>query len=197
MRTISCLVVTSALTFCAGAANAELIDFEDLDASTGIWIPQGYHGFSWLGGGYNDGLTSWVNSANIPLCFNNPLCSQWPAYSGVNYAWSDGGVYLELSDGLFNIESLMISAFSTTVTFEGLLNGATVFTKSIDVNESSYKQAVLNFNGIDTLRFDSDVNYNLVIDDISFSRASVSTPGTLFLFGLSVAILGCSRLKSV
>lgn len=196
MPTMIRLVIIFVLSWSAGAANAELIDFEDLDASTGIWIPQGYHGFSWLGGGRDNGTTSWVNSANLPLYQNYPGYTAL-AHSGVNYAWSDGGVYLELSDGLFNLESLWVSTFSDNVTFEGLLAGDTIFTKSVRVNtnEKSYIQAVLNFSGIDTLRFDSDINYNVQVDDISFSRAPISS--TLALFALSIAILGLYRTRKM
>ena len=180
-----------------GSASAGLIDFEDLDASSGIWVPQGYYGFSWLGGGHNNGETSWVNSANTPLCINNPVCNPGVANSGENYAWSDGGVFLELSAGLFNIESLYVSArgnppSSATVTFEGLLDGDIIFTTAVAVDETSYTLANLNFNGIDTLRFDSDINYNLLVDDISFSH-NVALPATIPLLGIALAALGFNR----
>lgn len=173
-----------------GSANAGLIDFEDLDASSGTFVQDDYNGFTWAG---SSGGISWVNNAAAPI-------SGGVANSGVNFAWSNGGAALELSGDLFNIESLWISSlFGSTntpeVTFEGFRNGISIFSTSITANNTSWTQAVLNFNGIDQLKFDGDISSNLLVDDISFSVAQVPEPSAFALLGLGLAGLGFSRKK--
>jgi hypothetical protein len=171
------------------AANADLIDFEDLSAADGSYIPQGYKGFAWLG---DSDEFSWVNNAAEPLADlggRDDYC-----YAGDNCAWSNGGAGLELSDGLFAINSLWIYSRATdnTIDFSGLFGGAETFSLSVDVLADTWTQVFLGFSGIDTLNFDSTIEANLMVDNIT----TVPEPGTLALLGIGLFGMAASRIRN-
>lgn len=198
IKTIAASVLLPVMVVWSAGASAKLIDFENLTAASGTFIPQGYSGFAWLGGGHSGGTASWVNSAFDELCDPTPVCEKGTARSGVNYAWSNGGTELALADGLFDIQSLWVSFRANprlfpelNVVFEGLLDGNKIHSATLLLaNNNEYRQAALNFSGIDTLRFRGEVNHNLLVDDISFSRAAVHVPGTALLLCLGLAAIG-------
>lgn len=188
MRVIAHWAAAVILFIYASQTNAVLIDFEDLEASDGTFVSDGYYGFDWTG---SLDEYSWVNNANVNI---GPA-----AYSGSNYAWSNGGAELELSGGVFSIASLWISSKnggsnSPTITFEGLFNGSTLFSSTY-IAGSDWGEVILNFSGIDQLIFDGDINTNLLIDNIRYTIASVAEPGPVTLLLLGVAALILSRRR--
>lgn len=203
-RVVAVVFVFLVLLAWHGTAAATLIDFEDLTAANGAFIPQGYRGFSWLGGGHTNGESSWVNSAFDELCDPTPACEAGTAHTGRNYAWSNGGVHLELSDGLFDIQSLWVSFRADprgfpdfSLFFDGFLDGIKVYTATLLLpNDNAYRKAELNFTGIDTLILRGETNHNVLVDDIVFSKRPVPVPGTLFLTLAGVLVVGWSKRSS-
>lgn len=176
---------------------AAVINFDDLSSNDGVYIPQDYKGFSWLGA---VGTQSWVNNSAVPLGALN-------AHSGTNYAWSNGGSRLDLLDDSFNIEGLWIRSLygaspTPAVTYTGKLAGNTLFTFTQSATYD-WTYVSLNFNGIDELTFVGSPNTNLIVDDITYTKAvggEVPEPTTLIIWSLlgTVAIgLGWWRKRKV
>jgi len=182
-RTKSTFLALLAILLSPFAANADIIDFDDLTVGDGVFIPQGYEGFSWLGG---DGESSWVNNVAAPIDSDG-------AHSGTNYAWSNGGVQLDMSDGVFDLASLWARNRADialqTRTFEGWLDGSLLFTHTQDVS-NFWGQVSLNWTGINNFSILS--GHNILIDDLA---VNVPEPGTLALFGIGLFGMGLARRK--
>jgi hypothetical protein len=161
-------------------ANAIVITFDELSGADGTYIPQGYQGFSWLGG--ND-ARSWVNNVASPLGI--------AAHSGANYAWSNGGAnHVDMADGgLFNAVSVWVRTISAPSAFaiEGW-SGANRLFSTTDYLGNVWTQVPLNFVMIDRLTFSNGTN--LLIDDISVSLIPEPESWAMLLVGLAL-FAGC------
>lgn len=177
---VACVAVIVAT---AGQGLAGIIDFDDLDSTSGTFIAQGYNGFSWLGA---EGTGSWINNAITE--------NSTGAHSGHNYAWSNGGSHLELSDGLFDVNSMWLRTrldiSSRDIWFSGSLGGTELYTHNQTIT-NQWSLITLNFDGIDKLNFNSSPVANIFVDDINFSRNAVPEPSTFALLGIGgIALVG-------
>lgn len=99
-----------------------------------------------------------------------------------------------LGGGLFSVQDLWINGWqggSTTSTISGWLNGVQVSSVSVSYS-SPWKDVVLNFAGIDSLRISGGV---FLVDDITVN-GNVPEPGSVALLGLGLMGLYASRRKS-
>lgn len=163
----------SALLLLAGLAScplhAQTVTFEDVAVAAGggeaAHLPARYHGLVW------DGVwqtSSWAVAANESNFFEGA-----EAHSGKNYAFSNNGVNLSISGGVFSVDSLWVREGRVggiyQLTFIGLRDGKQMFTKTLPINDQ-YKKIDLNYRDIDTLTIAMKNSVNLLLDDITFSK---------------------------
>lgn len=158
-------------------AHAVTIDFED---ASGPFLDI-YQGFSWSGGA---GSNSWVvaeEGGGLDIGFNS-------AHSGTHYVWSNGGTYLTMAGGIFDFNSVWAQGghgSSDLLTARGYLAGSEIYNHTQNLSGYTYQNILLNFVGVDTVRF--DYVSNLVLDDIVVNGSSVPDRGSslsLVAFGL-------------
>ena len=203
MRSCSRSAAAAALFVAVAAMPASAqapISFDDLPAST-VFLPQGYAGFNWLGGGDASGVptTSWLLSS-LGNAYQCPtFCQLHQPASGTQNAWGNAGTNLVLSrDTPFDFLSAYLAATDLRgdpfQTVRGFRNGTEIFTMAVALDPSfAMQQYRFNFHGVDEIRFDSRNGYgNLLVDDIVFTPE----PATLALFASGFfGILGGVRLS--
>lgn len=173
------------------------LGFEGL---TGTSVPQGYGGFSWLGGG---GTSSW-ELAN-PYATDNGAPLLLRPSSGTQNAWSNNGTSLDMVSAAlpFDFNSAYLSgaygACTSTLgtvsqTVRGFLAGIQMYISTVDISCSTMQQFTFSFLGIDQVTFDqTSPNINLLVDDITVNSqlGSVPEPGSLTLLATGlVGVLG-------
>jgi hypothetical protein len=176
-------VAVAALTATAANASSQTIGFEGLGFTE---LTSTYQGLSWTGAW---GTTSWVVSpADIGIFAGQD------AHAGTEYAWSNGGTTLDLTEAdgsKFNLDSMWTRGGNGGISFvaTGYANGVAVYSQSISEG-TSYTLNTLNFNGIDKLEL-SDQTTNLLLDDITISTPSaVPEPGSMGMLLAGLSALG-------
>lgn len=175
------------LSIITTSAHAVVIDFEDIvNPGCCTFLADGYQGFTWSG---SAGPNSWVIADQATSIFPGAQ-----AHSGQNYAWSNGGADLSLSNGMFDFNGMWArgghEGFSTTAT--GYLNGVAVYSQDFTVT-MDYQLFDFNFTNIDNLTFTDQAN-NLLIDDMTVN-ATVPESTTLTLLGLGLLGFGIRKRR--
>ena len=176
-------VALAALTATAANATSQTIGFEGLGFTE---ITSTYEGLSWTGGA---GANSWVVS---PSSFG--IFSGQDAHTGTEYAWSNGGTTLDLTEAngaKFDLDSMWTRGGGNGISFvaTGYANGVEVYSQSISEG-ASYTLNTLNFDGIDKLEL-SNQTTNLLLDDITVSTPSaVPEPGSLAMLFAGLGAIG-------
>jgi hypothetical protein len=205
------------------SANADVIGFDDLDATAGDIILDGlnpYQGFTWTNfsvytntpgfPGYNNGIFSGPNAAyTAGDAFGSPIVSTITAASSFDFisAYLGSGWY----DGM-------------SVTVDGLLNGTEEFSQTVTVNTEASQLFTFNFNDITEVDIFSQIRAStsdpygcgpsgcsqITLDDLTFAPSSggpppppppppstVPEPTSLVLMGLGLAGFAFFRMKSL
>lgn len=197
--TRSAVLGLSIMAFAAPLRAQTTLGFEGL---TGTYVPQGYGGFSWLGG-YGEG--SWV-LAN-PWGPDNGYPDLLRPSSGTQNAWANGGTRLDMvfaSATLFDFNSAYLSGAygscfgnggSENQTVRGFLAGLELYNTTVSLSCSVMQQFSFNFVGIDQVTFDQN-NYALLVDDITINGSAVPEPASLVLLATGlVALIPAVRRK--
>lgn len=196
--TRSAVLGLTLLAFAAPLRAQTTLGFEGL---TGTFVPQGYGGFSWVGGW---GENSWV-LAN-PWGPDNGHPDLLRPSSGTQNAWSNGGTQLDMvfaSATLFDFNSAYLSGAygscdnlsSESQTVRGFLAGVQLYEATVNLSCSVMQQFSFNFAGIDQVTFDQDP-YNLLVDDITINGSSVPEPASLVLLATGlIALMPAVRRK--
>lgn len=167
------------------------LGFEGL---TGAYVPQGYGGFSWLGG---FGTESWGLAAG----------SGYPDLlrpsSGTQNAWSLSGTTLDMISASalpFDFNSAYLSGVfggcsgnSGTVsqTVRGFLAGIQTYISTVDISCSTMQQFTFSFLGIDQVTFDEiSPAINLLVDDITVNSQLGAVPEPASLTLLATGLVG-------
>jgi hypothetical protein len=192
--TRSVVLGLSIMAFAAPLGAQTTLGFEGL---TGTYVPQGYGGFSWLGG---RGEFSWALGTWGP---DNGYPNLLRPSSGTQNAWSNGGTQLDMvfaSATLFDFNSAYLSSSygcsgSDPQTVRGFLAGVQLYQATVTLSCSVMQQFTFNFAGIDQVTFDQDY-YNLLVDDIAINGSSVPEPASLVLLATGlVALIPAARRK--
>jgi hypothetical protein len=165
------------------------LGFEGL---TGGLVPQGYGGFSWLGG---IGASSWQ------LAYPTSGLVYRPS-SGVVNVWSGGGTTLDMLSApttLFDFNSVFLSGVfggcynvsNMNQTVRGFLAGVQQYSSTVSISCSVMQQFTFNFLGIDQVQFDQAINpVNLLVDDITINSPTNSVPEPASLALLATGLVG-------
>ena len=193
----SVILGLSIMAFAAPLRAQTILGFEGL---TGTYVPQGYGGFSWVGG---QGEYSWV-LAN-PWGPDNGHPELVRPSSGTQNAWSNGGTTLDMvfaSANLFDFNSVYLSALCGSPvdqTVRGFLGGVQTYEATVSLSCSTMQQFTFNFLGIDQVQFDqgNPSLFNLLVDDISINGTNaVPEPASLVLLATGlVALIPAARRK--
>ena len=191
MRVTRLVVLGLAVIALASPLRAQTtLGFEGL---TGSAVPQGYGGFSWLGGA---GAISWQLAYPSSGPYDRPS-------SGVMNVWSDGGTRLDMlfaSASLFDFNSVYLSDLngacdnnpggSADQTVRGFLGGVQLYSSTVSISCSTMQQFTFNYLGIDQVTFDQRP-YNLLVDDITInSPNAVPVPEPASLALLATGLVG-------
>jgi len=190
-------VVLSA-TFLVNVANAGLINFEGISGS-GIYEYTYVNGYTQdLGGGFSlsspSGATFIIGS-NYNTNWGNAVSSGLHGlgfYSGYSVIDNGGSIFDALS-----VNAGSVYQDNTSILIEGFLSGIlthSVTTGFYNLYESS--NVILNFTGIDALRFSLLTGSSALVDDIiTSSSIDVPEPSTLAIFALGMIGLASRRFK--
>ena len=176
----------------AGAANAAVLDFEDISVAGGFtpgskYLPSVYDGFTWSGVGGD--TASWiVTSTTVSNYF--PGFTGVAAHSGTTYAWSNANNILIMSSaGSFNLDSLWARSaqFGNSAVLHGFIGSSEIYTETLNLT-NSYQLFALNFVGITSWSV-TDHGTNILIDDITVTTA-VPEPSTWAMMIVGFAGVG-------
>jgi len=161
-------------------------------------LSSGYKGFNWSGGSGNQ--YSWIVSPSDATSWYGGSQPPFP-HSGNNFAWNNGGTYLELTlhgGGTFNLTDFWIRSWPSTtfdVTAKGYLNGTELFTQSF-VTTSSYSQIATNFSNIDRFTITPQSSSSLLVDDISVSNISPAPePESIAMIITGIGMVGAAASR--
>src|SRR5262249_6308653 len=152
----------------ADVAHATVINFDDLDANTTTFLPTPtYDGFIWSGGGGN---LSWILGATFQ---NVPGFTGTTAFSGTNYAWSNGPTDLSMSApvGTFTLDSLRLrlgngnTGNENSIIMHGFDGATEIFTQTLLLT-TTYTLFTLDWSGITSWSLTNASN-NTLVDDIT------------------------------
>lgn len=190
-----CLVLSCLGT---GAANANVLTFDDLATDAEVAIDNGYSGLNWSNFWIQDPVLNGV--VDIESGFYSGVVSN--NYSAFN---ADGGVAEITSAALFDFNSAYFSAayrWGLNITATGFLNGSQIAQQQFTVNTDVASLVTLNFSGIDRVTFETSGGEQYVGSGYHFTmdNANVTTvpvPGAVWLFGSAlVGLVGIKRPKA-
>ncbi|EKF04274.1 PEP-CTERM sorting domain-containing protein [Tolypothrix sp. LEGE 11397] len=192
VSTLAVLTTAIAGILSIGKAQAGVIDFDDLPGNVD-WIQNGYKGFNWNNFAY-------LNSTN----YFDPSAYRNGTVSNPNVAFNSGGdpASISINSGQFNFNSAYLTGAwnnGLNIRVEGLFQGSTKYSRTVNVGSTSPTLFNFNFLGIDNLRFTSfggvNAGYNgsgthFVLDNLTYNE-SESVPEPLTILGtLTAASIG-------
>ncbi|WP_343731302.1 PEP-CTERM sorting domain-containing protein [Duganella sp.] len=191
---LSAAAVGLSILLASAAANAKVIDFEDITFST----PGSFQGVN-LTNQY--GLTFTGGRYNIPTLTATSYTG-WGAHSGSNYAWGDGyATPIEISGKNITLNSFWVRAGVTTeeseITVRAFKDNNVVASKTFSAN-ADYHLETFNFAGIDTIYITSRGAPVVILDDIDIGFAApVPEPGSyaMLLGGLGLLLIAARRQR--
>ena len=184
-------------TFLVNVAHAGLINFEGISGSGNSQYTY-VNGYTQdLGDGFNlsspSGATFIIGS-NYNANWGNGVSSGLHGlgfYSGYSVIDNGGSIFDALS-----VNAGSVYDNGTSILIEGYLSGTlthSVTTGIYNLYESS--NVILNFTGIDALRFSLLTGGSALVDDIITSSIDVPEPSTLAIFALGMIGLASRRFK--
>ncbi len=197
MKFLSKSLVAAAFLFVVNAANAVVVDFDDLRNRTFVY--DGYQGLDW-GNMYVLDTSSYQDSGyvNGTVSGNNVVLNAWAGVASVEEGstFDFNGAFLTGAwrDGL-NIE------------VTGSLDGDTIYSETVVVDSDAATWFSFDFFGIDSLVFSSfggveNPNYrgsgaHFAMDNFTFNESvsAVPLPAGLWLFGTALLALGGIRRR--
>jgi hypothetical protein len=200
LKVVVCLIAGWSLNVACATA-ATIVNFDNLDASSGDVVLGSYNGFIW------GNLSAYTNTPGFPG-YNNGIVS------GPNAAYSGGQVFTTSvmpitgtisSSTPFDFISSYLAAGNydnLNVTVEGLRNGTMLFTKTVTVSTSGAQLVDFGFDGINEIELFASATaatsdpygcgpFNctqFTVDNLTFAPYSATPePSTSFLFGMGSA----------
>ncbi|BAY29663.1 hypothetical protein NIES2107_15070 [Nostoc carneum NIES-2107] len=195
VSTLAVLTTAIAGILSISKAQAVVLDFDDLPGDID-WIQNGYKGFKWNNFAY-------LNSVN----YDNQSGYKNGTVSNPNVAFNSSGdpASISINSGQFDFNSAYLTGAwnnGLNIQVEGLFQGITKYSRTINVGSTSPTLFNFNFLGIDNLKFTSyggiNAGYNgggthFVLDNFTYNKSeSVPEPlsilGTLTAAGLGVTL---------
>ena len=188
--------VTVVLTILAGSPlRADMINFDDLTGEVDLHAISPYQGFNWS----EDFLSSKISAGGYGV-----MDSQL----ALNANETSPIFTMSVAAPSFDALSLdMISAWRTWNTYrvEGLLGSAVKDSMDVQVTPFQVSHVILNFVGIDTLRWthlaDSGIDVgpgsgsHIAIDNIEFVPMAIPPPAAVLLGAIGLGLVGWARKR--
>jgi len=165
------------VVFFAMSASAAVINFDDLPDEV---VPDGYQNVTWFG--------DWTNYTE-PQDPYNPHSPPGRVYDFLNDAMFQFNSAVQFNGAWFAGQP------TTTVQFEGFLNGQMVFSSDVLTTSNVPTFLSSNYNGmVDTIHVLSNAPDFFIMDDVTYNE--VPEPGSLVLMGTGLAgLAGYLRRK--